>query len=263
MSIAYLNGTWDKVENMKVSVLDRGFLFADSVYEVIPGYYGTPLFLEAHWARLCANLKQLNIENPLSVEAFSMLAQRLIDQTTETPCVNVYVQITRGVQKKRAHALEQGEILIPTVFAVASPYTLFSDDALAEGFSGITMPDDRWSWGSIKSTSLLANTLAAQAAKVAGAHEAFLIHDGFVVEGAASNIFMVKDGAVYTPPLTTRILAGITRAELLDLLKKHNVPFEEELFTLDELYNADECWMSGSLHGPRAITRLDGRTIGT
>lgn len=257
--IAYLNGQWLPLAQAKVSVLDRGFLFADGVYEVLASYAGKLLGEQEHLARLERSLAELKIRNPHTRAEWQAIFARLVREYGGGDLV-VYLQITRGAAAGRSHAFTAD--LTPTVVAYCSPLPSPSAEARANGVAAITMPDIRWGRCDIKSIALLANVLGTQRAKEAGANEAILHRDGRVTEGSSSNVFIVKHGVVYTTPDSAEILSGITR-NLLTSLQGSGVAVTTRHFRLDELRLADEIWITSSTREVLAVTTLDGAIVGT
>lgn len=257
--IAYLNGHWLPLSQAKVSVLDRGFLFADGVYEVLASYGGRLLGELEHLERLERSLAELKIRNPHTRSEWQAIFARLVREYGGGDLV-VYLQITRGAAAGRSHAFPPD--LTPTVVAYCSPLPSPSAEARANGVAAITMPDLRWGRCDIKSIALLANVLGTQRAKEAGANEAILHRDGRVTEGSSSNVFIVQNGTVLTTPDSAEILSGITR-NLLTRLQGSGVAVTARHFTLDELRAADEVWITSSTREVLAVTTLDGKAVGS
>jgi len=255
----YLDGQFKPLEEACVPVMDRGFLFGDSVYEVIPVYGGHLFRLDAHLDRFARSLTALGIDEPMSRTQWREVFQRLIAQRGTEDSL-IYVQVTRGVGGVRDHAPGAG--LVPTVFAMAKPYPSLPDEARTAGLSAITLDDIRWARCDIKSTTLLANVLARKQASAEGVDEAILIRDGQVTEGAASNVFVVMDGLLVTPPKTNAILGGITREFILELAADAGIPFAEASIGVEDLNRAEEIWITSSSKEALPITRLNGRTVG-
>lgn len=254
----YLNGEFVAAESAKVSVFDRGFVFGDGVYELIPAF-GRRLFrLPQHLARLDASLRQVRIENPLSSAQWQDVLERLVADLVEDDQA-VYLQVTRGVAP-RDHGFPAD--VTPTVFAYAQPLKTPPAEQLARGVSAITVPDMRWGRCDIKAIALLPNILMRQQALDAGAAEAILLREGFMTEGAACNIFIVRDGCAITPPKGTYILPGITRDLVLELMQTHGVTHAERAVSEAELRGADEIWLTSSGKEIMPITRLDGQPVG-
>lgn len=258
MSLAYVNGAFVPLEQAVISPLDRGFLFADAVYEVIPAYGGHPFRLHGHLQRLERSLAAVGIPAPMPPDHWPSLLGRLLEGAEATDAA-IYVQISRGAPERRDHRFPAHST--PTVFAMTSalPDTRRERE---QGLAAITRPDSRWSRCDIKSVALLPNVLLRQEAAVAGSDEAVLVREGRVTEGAASNVFVVRDGRVATPLLDQAILPGVTRAVVLELAGRH-ATVEERTVTEDELAEADEIWVSSSTKGLLPVTRLDGAPVGS
>jgi D-alanine transaminase len=257
---AYVNGAFVPVTEARVSVLDRGFLFADGVYEVIPAYAGRPFALKEHLARLARSLKELQIADPHDTAGWTALAQQLIAHNGGGDCM-VYFQVTRGAPAKRGHAFPSG--VAPTVVGLCNPLPLPGEVALRDGVGAITRPDLRWGRCDIKSVALLPNILASQAAGEQACNEAILHRDGRVTEGASSNVWAVLGKGVITPPKGPEILSGITRDVLLDALRAARVPVQERRLTLAELRSADEIWLTSSTREVLPVAKLDGDPVGS
>ncbi len=253
--VCYLNGEFLPLSEARVSVLDRGFIFGDAVYEVIPVHAGTPFALEEHVARLQRNLAEVEIANPLSTQEWHDVLGRLV-QANDGGDLSLYVQVTRGVAP-RDHAFPRD--ITPTVFAMASRRSAASR---AGQVTAITLEDCRWSRCDIKSTSLIGNVLLRNRAIAAGAYEALLLRDGWVTEGAASNVFVVSEGAVRTPPLSGAILPGVTRALLIAVLHQQGIPMSESRIAAGELRAADEIWITSSSRDLLCVSELDGHAVG-
>ena len=256
---AYLNGEFLPLSAARISPLDRGFLFGDGVYEVIPVYSRRPFRITEHLRRLQDSLDGIRLANPLADEAWRAIVERLVTDA-ESPDQSVYLQVTRGADDKREQAFPVG--VAPTVFAFTAPLVAPSDAVRAAGVGAITVPDIRWAKCDLKAVSLLANVLLRQQAVEAGCAEAIMLRDGFLTEGAASNIFAVKDGVILTPPQDGRILPGITYDVVLELAARHGAAHEIRPVTEAELRSADELWMTSSTKEVLAIVTLDGRPVG-
>ncbi|RME34437.1 MAG: D-amino acid aminotransferase [Gammaproteobacteria bacterium] len=255
MSTVWLNDRFLPAEQARVSVLDRGFLFGDGVYEVIPVYGGRPFRLQRHLRRLERSLAAVGIDNPATRDQWTARIDELVERNGGGD-QGVYLQVTRGVAP-RQHVPE-GE-LEPTVLLMSNPLPPRSGIARV---SAVTLPDDRWGHCDIKSIALLASVLLRIRARGEGAGEAILLRDGELTEGAASNVFTVLDGVVVTPPVSPRLLPGITREVLLELLRKAGIEAEERPVSEQELRNAREIWLTSSTQEITAVTMLDGREIG-
>ena len=258
MSLAYLNGEFVPLEECKVSVLDRGFIFADAIYELIPVYNKKPFYIQAHLDRLKRSLDQVHITNPKKDSQWLDLIDQLI-QHSGLDQLSVYVQVTRGVAP-RDHAFPSNTK--PTVFAMTNAWPSANEDMYVKGLSAVTVPDMRWDRCDIKVTSLLANVLKKQEAVNDAAQEAIFIRDGFVLEGSATNVFIVKNGEVSTAPKNHMILPGITRDVVVEVLKENNIPLAEDAATLEQLIDADEVWITSSTKECVPVTTIDGNPIG-
>lgn len=254
----YLNGAFLPVAEARVSVLDRGFLFGDGVYEVIPVYGGRPFRLDHHLARLDHSLHGIRIANPLSHTQWCEVLLELIARNGAGD-QSLYLQVTRGTAPQREHTFPPEPQ--PTVFAMASPLAE-PDEGIRNGVGAVTVDDIRWKHCNIKAITLLPNVLMRQYAIDAGAAEAILLRDGNATEGAASNVFIVKDGEVRTPPDSNLLLPGITRDLIVELCRAHAIPCREIDISEAELRDADEIWISSSTKEVVAVIRLDGATIG-
>ena len=260
MTIAYLNGQFVPLQDARVSVLDRGFLFADGVYEVIPVYGGRPFHLSPHLQRLDKSCAAILLDNPLTHAQWADMIGRLLAQG-ETGDWMLYIQITRGAAATRSHALPAKPI--PTVLAFCQPLPLMSDEVRTQGVGAITLPDSRWRHCDVKSIALLGNVLLGHQALSQGCNEAILLRDGQLTEGASSNVFVVLDGVVITPPNGAELLPGITRELVLALAEETGLKTLEKPVSEAELRHADEIWISSSTRELFAVTRLDDQAVGT
>ncbi|HEY3486649.1 MAG TPA: D-amino acid aminotransferase [Gammaproteobacteria bacterium] len=260
MKIAYLNDEYLPLEQARVSPLDRGFLFADGVYEVIPAYGGRLFRLEQHLNRLDASLAGIRLANPLSRAQWRAVLARLVDMNGGGE-QSVYFQVTRGAAAKRDHLFPAN--VKQTVFAMSSPLKAIDEKWLREGANLVTIPDIRWQYCHLKTVALLPNVLMRQLAEDRGADEAILLRDGKATECSASNVFIVKDGIIITPPKSEYLLPGITRDLLLELAQQHGMAYREREIAATELAGADEIWVSSSSKEVIPATRLDGKRVGT
>jgi len=258
MTTAYLNGTFLPLEDACVPVMDRGFLFGDGVYEVIPVYGGKLFRLAHHLKRLENSLAAVRIGNPLSDKEWETMLMELVSRNAGADQA-VYLQVTRGVAAKRDHAFPADTG--PTLFAMSTPMAAAVDIDTITGVTAITLPDIRWSHCNIKAITLLPNVMLRQQAVDAGAAEAILIRDGYAIEGAASNIFIVKNGLLRTPPNSSALLPGITRDLIIELAANNSIPFRETDITAANLFDADEIWLTSSTREISAVTRLDDTVI--
>jgi D-alanine transaminase len=255
----YLDGEYVALREARISPLDRGFLFGDSVYEVVPVFADRMFLFKEHFDRLARSLREIRIENPHDHEGWLAIVEQLIARNGGGD-MYVYVQVSRGQEYGRNHAFPA--IVKPTVFAMASPLPVFTDELRNAGLSAITVEDFRWGRCDIKSTALLANVLMKQQAADAGANEAIIVRDGEVLEGSSTSVFIVKGGVVATPPNDHRILPGTTRDAALAIAKEC-AKVEIRKITLDELRNADEVWISAATRDVLPVTRVDGAPIGS
>ncbi|WP_136680393.1 D-amino acid aminotransferase [Neptunomonas sp. XY-337] len=257
MEIVYLDGAFLPADQAKVSVFDRGFLFGDSVYEVIPFYQGVGFRLEEHLARLAHSLDALQIPHSDNLDE---ALNKLVAQNGGGN-VSVYVQITRGNAGKRSHAVTAD--ITPTVFACCQPIAPIYETGpeVIEGARVIVTDDLRWQRCDIKANGLLANILAMRQAHEAGAAEALLQKEGWINEGSSSNVFIVEQGHVITPPLHKGILSGTTRALVLELAQQHGVQVTESNISYERLIGADEVWITSSTRGVLPVTAVDEHLI--
>ena len=256
MSIVFLNGEYLPVEEARVSVLDRGFTFADAVYEVIP-VYGEHIFrLPEHLQRLDNSLREIYIKNPYSSSEWQNIFSDVLNQNKIDSDRSLYVQVTRGVSERdHLHA----DDLTATVFVMCRPIQALD---LTKGVSAITHEDIRWKYCHIKATTLLANVLLKQRACLAdGSIETILVKDGYITEGASSNVFIVKDDTAMTPEKDGSVLPGITRDLVVELLQNEGIPCLERSITLEALTAADEVWITSSTMGVAPVIRIDGSAV--
>jgi D-alanine transaminase len=260
----YLNGAFMPIEDAKVSVLDRGFIFGDGVYEVIPVYSRRAFRMAEHLKRLQHSLDGIKLSNPHSENAWTDILNELIKRNAQEDLNQdqyLYLHITRGVAK-RDHAFPNPPVP-PTVFVLSNPLTTPPAELLQSGIACITVADNRWLRCDIKAIALLPNVLLRQAAIEAGCAEAILIRDdAFLTEGAASNIFVAKNGALLAPPKDNLMLPGITYDVILELAAANGIPYEVRRISKVEVFNADELLLTSSTKEVLAITTLDGKPVG-
>lgn len=262
----YLNGEFTTLPNAKVSVMDRGFVFGDGVYEVVPVYAGRPFRFDEHMARLDRSLGELRMPNPMSKGQWRELVGQLIEAyakqqgkpAAETDQL-VYVQLTRGVAM-RDHVMIPG--LQPTVFALSNRLSIYTADERAQGVACVTADDFRWKKAHIKSISLAGAVFARQISADAGAAETIMFRDGFLSEAAASNVWVVRNGVVLGAPRDNLVLEGIRYGLLEKLCREQGVPFELRRIAREEVLGADEILLSSATKEVIAVTRLDGRPVG-
>lgn len=256
----YLNGKYMPIEQATISVLDRGFIFGDGVYEVIPVYSRRAFRLEDHLQRLQHSLDGIRLANPHSVAEWTDIVDGLVSRH-EDEDQYVYLHITRGAAK-RDHPFPNPPVA-PTVFAMSSPLPVPSDELIANGVSAISAQDNRWLRCDIKAISLLPNVLLRQMSVDAGCSETILIRDNaFLTEGAASNIFVVKNGTLLAPPKDHLMLPGITYDVILEIAAANAIPYQVRKIAAEEIFSADELLLSSSTREVQAITHLDGKPVG-
>lgn len=256
----YLNGQFLPLAEARISPMDRGFLFGDGVYEVIPVYSRRPFRLDEHLRRLQGTLAGIRLADPLPVDGWRSIVLRLI-AAAPWEDQSIYLQVTRGEDDKRDHPFPPATVT-PTVFAFAAPLVTASAAVREQGVAAITVADDRWSRCDLKVVSLLANVLARQQAMDADCAEALFIRDGLLKEGSASSIFLVKDGTLLAPPKSRLMLPGITYDVVMELAERHHLPVAIREVAAGELHVADEVWMTSSTKEILAITRIDGKPVG-
>jgi len=256
--LVYLNGNFIEKDKAFVSVMDRGFLFGDGVYEVFPAYNRKIIGLDSHLNRLQDGLDAISIKNPHTKNEWKDLINKIISFDPNNQNQAIYLQISRGSDENRKHTY--GE-LKPTVYIQSSAINPREKSTLLNGLSAITREDIRWLKSNTKATSLLANTLYAQEAKNNDAEETILYRDGIVTEASSSNVFIVKSNCIYTHPKGPNILPGITREKVIECAKINNFNVEESSFTKEQLMNADEVWISSSTREIIPITIIDGIQI--
>jgi len=255
MTIAYLNGEFQPLDDVRISPLDRGFLFADGVYEVIPVYAGRLFRADAHLQRLERSLDSIRIDDPLGRAAWNTLLGEIAERNGGGHQA-VYLQVTRGAAP-RDHAIPRG--IAPTVFVMTRK---LDGDPQVSALHAVTRPDPRWTRCDIKSVALLANVLMRQEAGDAGASEAILIRDGMLTEGTSSNVFVVDGDIIRTPPKSPHILGGITRDLIIELARGARMDCREEPVTQSALGGASEIWVSSSTREVAPVVRLDGASVG-
>lgn len=257
-AICYLNGDYLPLDHASVPVLDRGFIFGDGIYEVIPVYAGKPFRLFHHLERLNNSLQAIRLNNPLTDDEWEVIIQQVINRNGDGD-QSVYLQVTRGVAK-RDHGFP-GDVQ-PTIFIMSNPFKPVEPELLQKGVAAITLDDIRWQYCHIKSIALLPNILLRQQALEAGAAEAILLRDNEVTEGAASNVFIVLDGKILTPPKDECLLPGITRDLVVELAQSNRLDWEERAISRNELLRAEEIWVTSSTREILPVTRLNEQPVG-
>jgi D-alanine transaminase len=256
--IVYVNGQYFPESEGKISIFDRGFLFADGVYEVTPIVNGKVVDYDAHAERLDRSLNELRIAWPCSKDELRTMHMELIKRNTLNEGL-IYLQVTRGVADRMFNFPKN---ITSTLIAFTMPMVLVDNDNARTGVKVITTPDIRWLRRDIKSVMLLAPVLGKQEAYEKGANEAWMVEDGFVTEGTSSNAYIVVGNKVITRPLSNRILAGCTRRALMRLSRDHGIEIEERLFTPEEAYAADEAFLTSASQFVMPIVEIDGKRIG-
>jgi D-alanine transaminase len=262
-STCYLNGEWIALAEARIPVLDRGFIFGDGVYEVVPvdtiDGNRAPFRAREHYQRLQRSLDGVRMTNPFDIDGWLDLTARLID-LHPWPRQLVYVQVTRGVAK-RDHPFPAG--VAPTVFMNTSPWPEIPAEQIENGVAAVTHPDERWLHCDIKSTSLLGNVMMKQYAVDRGASETVMLRDGFLTEGSSTNTMIVSRGTLIAPRKSVQILPGITYDAAIEIARTHGMPVELRSVPEAELRAAEEVWLSSSGREVLAITSLDGRPVGS
>lgn len=256
--IVYLNGNFVESQQAQVSVLDRGFVFGDGVYELIPCYSRKCFRQAEHLLRLHNSLTAIGIENPHSEAEWQAIFSKIIEKNNFDDG-GLYVQVTRGVAPRDHIFPERTQA---TVFAMIKALPEYDPMILEEGVKAITVEDIRWKLCNIKAISLLPNVLMRQQAAEAGCAEAIFIRESLVTEGAASNVFVVRDDVIMTPPKSQYLLPGITRDLILELAQQHGLAYREQQITRDQLSNAQEIWISSSLKELVPVCQLDEKAVG-
>ena len=262
----YLNGEFSTLRDAKISVMDRGFIFGDGIYEVVPAYAGKLFRFEQHMARLNRSLTELRIANPMTAAQWREIARKLIAdfaESTGTPAENgnqiIYIQVSRGVAM-RAHPMPPG--LTPTVFIMVNPMKLPSEQQRAQGVACVSAGDFRWEKAHIKSTSLLGAVFSRQISVDAGALETVMFRGDYLSEGAASNVWVVKDGKVMGPPRDHLVLEGIRYSLIEQICRAAGIDFELRRISRAEVLDADELLLSSATKEVLPITLLDGQPVG-
>jgi D-alanine transaminase len=257
--IVYLNGEFLPLADAKIPVLDRGFIFGDGIYEVIPVYSRHPFRLAEHLVRFQRSHDAIRIPNPLSDAEWTHLVHDLVARNAGDD-QSIYLQVTRGVAK-RDHAFPKDAK--PTVFGMSSPLSTPAKDAIEDGVHAITAIDYRWLKCDVKSTSLLGNVLLRQAAADAGAIEVVMFRNGFLTEGSSSNVFVVKNGTILATPKDNLVLPGITYDVVVELARANGIPLEVRQISEAEVLGADEIWVTSSTKEVLAVSTLNESAVGS
>jgi len=256
--IVYLNGEFMPLSEARVPVLDRGFIFGDGVYEVIPVYSRRPFRLAEHLRRLQNSLDGVRIANPLTEAEWMRLIGEIIARN-DGDDQSVYLQVTRGVAK-RDHAFPKDAK--QTVFLMSNPLTTPPAEQISDGVAAISAADFRWLKCDVKSVSLLGNCLLKQMAVDAGVAETLLFRDGKLTEASSCNVFVVKNGVLLAPPKNNLVLPGITYDVVLEIAQAREFEFEVREISEAETRDADEIWITSSTKEVLAVTSLDGKAVG-
>jgi D-alanine transaminase len=260
LPISYLNGEFVPLREARISPLDRGFLYSDGVYEVMPVYGGRPFRFEAHAQRLTRSLAGIQMEDPHTRSQWREIISTLITRNGGGDQY-VYWQVTRGAEFGRNHAPLPK---IPrTVFAFCAPLPVISPSTLENGVECVTAQDTRWAYCDIKSVSLLANILLRQLASDANAAETIMLRDGQLMEASASAVHVVIDGVIVSPPNSHKILPGTTRSAMEEVATTAGVAYKSAAISERQLRTADEIWISASTREVQPVTKLDGQPVGT
>ena len=260
MDLVYLNGNYVPAETACIPVLDRGFMFGDGVYEVMPVYNGRVFRVDEHMQRLQRSLQAVDIRCESCDSQMTDIFASLIENNIQNGDGFIYLQITRGVMQVRDQAYDRD--MKATILVMCQPFNYFPQSRDTAGIRAITVDDNRWMDCHIKSINLLPNVLLKQQAIDAGAQEAILIRDNQAIEGTSSNLFLVKGEVIYTPPKTRFMLGGITREVILELCSENRILVREMPITEDELHDADEIWMTSSTREIMPVTTLNQHKVG-
>jgi D-alanine transaminase len=262
LPICYLNGRQLPVEDARISPFDRGFLYADGAYELMPIYAGRPFRFESHRERMTRSLNEIQMRDPHTPEEWRQIFSNLIAANSKSGGDQyVYWQVTRGAENGRNHAPLPNDIP-RTVFAFCAPLPVIAPSVLENGVPCVTTEDTRWARCDIKSISLLANVLLRQLSVDANAAETILLREGELREASSSAVHVVIDGEIRTPPRSPKILPGVTRGVMEELASRHGIPHRSTCVTEDEMRNAAEVWISSSTRDVQPVTSIDGRPVG-
>jgi len=257
--IVYLNGKFLPIGKASISVLDRGFLFGDGVYEVVPVFGSHQLRVDEHLLRLQNSLNRVGISNPCSNSEWKNIFNTILEKNPGADR-SIYLQITRGVEPIRD--LSSQDDVSQTVFLMVSHHSPAQISQLEKGLEVVTLEDFRWNACEIKSISLIANVMLRQSANAEKVSDAILLRSGFVTEGTSSNVFIVKNNILITPPKSTHLLPGITRDLVLELAEQNKLPHEIREIPERELVDADEVWLTGSIREIAPVIKLNNKPVG-
>ncbi len=260
LPLCYLDGAFVALRDARISPFDRGFLFGDAVYEVVPVYGGRPFRLREHLDRLNRSLAGIRMPAVKSHPEWAAICTRLVAQAGEKMDSYLYIQVSRGAEQGRNHAWPDG--LTPTVFAYVTALEPTPARLIEHGVAAITAPDIRWAYRDIKSTALLANVLLKRLATDAGAYETLLMENGELTEGSSTTVHVVSDGTIHTPPNGRHILPGTTRDVVAELAARLDIPSTSGRVPEALLRCADEVWLAFSTRGVLAVTSVDGVAVG-
>lgn len=260
--VAYLNGEFVRLGDAKVSVLDRGFIFGDGVYDVVPVYNGKPFRMDGHLARLERSLKSIGIDTGMRRVQWEALVREMLARNSLPGNCLVYIQVTRGVAR-RDHAFPDVSRVAPTIFCMVTPFARPGKAAREHGLAAASLPDIRWLRCEIKTISLLGNVLAKQAAVEAGVDEVIQFRDGFLSEGASCNVWIVKDGTLLAPPRDNLILEGVRYGLLAELAAEAGVPFQARPISEQEVAQADEIMLTSASKEVLPVVTYNGKAVGT
>ncbi len=255
----YLNGQWLSLSEAKISVLDRGFIFGDGIYEVVPVYRQQPFRLASHLARLARSLAAIRIRSPFDDKGWEQLFRDTIAKNQGEDQF-IYIQVTRGIAK-RDHAFPNPEVA-PTVFAMSSPFVRPDAKLRDHGVAVTSLPDERWLHCDIKSIALLGNVLARQTAVDRGMAEAIMFRDGFLTEASAANVWVVKNGVLCAPLKNHLVLEGIRYGLMEELAQKHGIALQIRPIRQAEVMEADEIMLTSATREVLAVVRIDDRPVG-
>lgn len=257
MQKVFLNGEFIDKDSAKISIFDRGFIFGDGIYEVVPVINSIIVEKDGFWDRFQRSLNEISLNLPYTNDEFESILNNLIEINSLKEG-GLYIQITRGVAP-RDFSFVKG--VKPTIMAFAFSDSVLDHSAAKSGITIISTPDIRWKRRDIKSISLLGQCYAKNQATIAGADECFMVEDGYVTEAGSSSAFIIQDGALITKPLSNEILPGIRRNRLLNLAKQIGLQIQERKFSMDEVYNADECFISAATIILLPVIKADGKAI--